>query len=84
MGTPHPCAVIPKNSREEVRVCLDEFGGHQLVDVRVYADFNAGPVETRGPTKKGVALAVERLPDLIEGLEAARAEAIRRGLLKDG
>ena len=84
MGTPHPCAVIPKNSREEVRVCLDEFSGHQLVDVRVYADFNAGPVETRGPTKKGVSLAVERLPDLIDGLQAAKAEAIRRGLLTEG
>lgn len=84
METPPPCAVIPKNSREEVRVCLDEFGGRQLVDVRVYADFNAGPVETRGPTKKGVALAVERLPDLIKGLEAAKAEAIRRGLLTEG
>lgn len=82
MGAPHPCAVIPKNSREEVRVSLDEFGGHQLVDVRVYADFNTGPVETRGPTKKGVALAVERLPDLIAALEAARTEAIARGLLK--
>lgn len=84
MSKPHPIAVIAKNSREEVRVCLDEFAGHQLVDIRTYADYSAGVVEMRGPTKKGVSLAVERLPDLIEGLEVAKAEAIRRGLLIEG
>lgn len=84
MSKPHPIAVIAKNSREEVRVCLDEFAGHQLVDIRTYADYSAGVVEMRGPTKKGVSLAVEKLPDLIAAFEAARTEAIRRGLLPEG
>ena len=32
-------------------------------------------------TKKGITIAVKRLPELIRGLQAAEAEARRRGLL---
>ena len=33
---------VEKNSLEEIRVSLDEFHGHHLVDVRTYAGlFNA-------------------------------------------
>jgi len=77
-------AIVAKNAREDVRVTLDEFKGTQLVDVRTFADFAAGPVETRGPTKKGISLSVARLPDLIDALEAARSEAQRRGILPGG
>lgn len=77
-------AVIDKNSREDVRVTLDEYSGHQLIDVRTFADFKAGNVEGRGPTKKGVSLNVAKLPALIDALEAARDEAQRRGLLPGG
>lgn len=75
-------ATIVKNSREEVRVALDSFSGHQLIDLRIYADFKTGSVECRGPTKKGISLKIERLPDLISALEMARKEAIGRGLLE--
>lgn len=78
---PEPIAIVEKNSREDVRVSLDEFHGVQLIDVRTFADFKAGAVESRGPTKKGVSLNIARLPALIAGLEAARDEARRRGLL---
>lgn len=74
-------ATVEKNSREEVRITLDEYQGHQLCDVRIYADFQAGPVSMRGPTKKGVSFSTSKLPALIEALEAARSEAERRGLL---
>lgn len=77
-------AIIPKNSREEVRVALDEYQGAQLVDVRIFADYAAGDVDGRCPTKKGISLKVERLDDLIAGLASARAEAQRRGLLPGG
>ena len=33
------------------------------------------------PTKKGISLKVAKLPELIEALEKAKAEAERRGLL---
>lgn len=84
MADPRPVAIVPKNSREEVRVCLTQFSGLDLIDVRTYADFSAGVVDVRGPTKKGVSLNIERLPDLIAALEAAREEAQRRGLLNGG
>lgn len=74
-------AIIEKNSLEEVRVTLDQYSGHHLIDVRVYADFRSGNVETRGPTKKGVSLNIAKLPDLIAARVTAKAEAERRGLL---
>lgn len=74
-------AIIEKNSLEEVRVTLDEYSGHQLIDVRVYADFKTGNVETRGPTKKGVSLNIAKLPELLDGLSLAMEVAQRRGLL---
>lgn len=81
---PEPLAVIAKNTREDIRIVLDEYAGRQLVDVRTWSDFTTGPIENRGPTKKGVSLSVDKLPDLIAGLEAALAEARRRGLIAGG
>jgi hypothetical protein len=81
MSEPFFLATIRKNSREDCRVALDEYEGRTLIDVRVWADFLAGPVAARCATKKGVALDVSRLPDLIAALEAARDEAERRGLI---
>lgn len=75
-------AIVEKNSREDVRIAIDEFRGTQIVDVRVFASFN-GDAEERSPTKKGVSLKVERLPALIEALAQAKEEAIRRGLLPE-
>jgi hypothetical protein len=73
-------ATIPKNSREWVRVALDEFRGVQLVDIRVLVELN----EETGlpiPTKKGVSLKVEKLPSLIDALNDALVEAQRLGLI---
>lgn len=68
----------------DVRVALDEFHGVDLIDVRVWADFKAGPAGVvRAPTKKGVALNVRSLPELIQALQKAQEEAQRRGLLPD-
>ena len=69
-------AIIRKNSLEEVRVSISEFRGHKLVDVRVFADFDGSGGEPR-PTKKGVALKVELLPDLIAALRAAQEASSR-------
>lgn len=77
-------AIVEKNSREDVRIAIDEFRGTQLVDIRVFADFNSNEADTRTPTKKGVSLKIERLPDLIRALEKAKEEAARRGLLPGG
>jgi hypothetical protein len=45
-----------KNTREVVRASFVTFGGHELADLRVHV---AGQ-----PTKKGLSLRLEHLPDL--------------------
>jgi len=74
-------ATIPKNAAEKVVIALEEFRGHHLVDLRVYAAYDSTG-EARA-TKKGVSLQVAHLPSLIEALQDAAAEARRRGLLPD-
>ena len=74
-------AVIEKNRVEEIRIGLSQYQGHNLVSVRVWADPYAG--EERIPTKKGITLAVTRLPELIAGLQAAEAAAREAGLIED-
>ena len=78
---PTMIAVVAKNSSEDVRIALSDYAGHDLIDIRVYADLKAGSMVTRGPTKRGVALSVHKIDDLIAGLTQARDEAERRGLL---
>ncbi len=72
-----PIATIQKNSRELVCIDLTEFKGHNLIDIRVFAD--NGSEQTA--TKKGVSLAIAKLPALIHTLRNAEAEARRRGLI---
>ena len=55
---------IPKNAREEIRISLTEYQGHDLCDVRVYAEPYSG--DEWVATKKGVSLSVAKLSALIE------------------
>lgn len=73
-------AVIGKNQREEVRVVLDTFKGARLVDMRIFAAFTANNIVM--PTKKGLSLRVETLPELIDALTEARAKAEEMGWLE--
>lgn len=70
-------AAIPKNSREELRVTLDHFRGHDLLNLRVWYDADG---EMR-PGKHGLAVRLDLLPTLIEALQKAQKEAekIREG-----
>ena len=74
---------IKKNSREEIRVGLDEYvrdgTTHQMVSARVFFDDGA---EMR-PGKNGLNLAVKHLPALNAALRQAEAEAQAVGLLGD-
>jgi hypothetical protein len=75
-------STIPKSQREELRVSLTEYQGHDLVDVRVYFrahyDCEDKPMK---PGKKGIAVKIGQLPDLISALQAAQTEARAAGLL---
>ncbi len=73
---------IRKSQREEIRVGLSEFAKDgtpfNMVFARVYFDDGA---EYR-PGRNGINVRVELLPELIEGLQKAAAEARAAGLLE--
>lgn len=62
-------AKIDKNSQEEIIVQLTNFKGYDLVDLRVWAKSLMD--ETGKPTKKGLTVKPDLLPELIEALKKA-------------
>jgi hypothetical protein len=66
-----PIAIIRKNVREELRVSVDEFRGHQLINLRVWFEGEDGRMR---PGMQGVALRLELLSDLRAALEKAVAK----------
>jgi hypothetical protein len=75
-----PIAVLRKNTVEEIRVGLDQYGGYDLANVRVW--FRSGD-EWR-PGKQGIAVRLAMLPKLIAALNDTLAEAERRGIVPSG
>ncbi|WP_294613062.1 transcriptional coactivator p15/PC4 family protein [uncultured Roseovarius sp.] len=73
-----PIATIRKNAREDLRVTLDEFRGHHLINLRVWFDTDDG--EQR-PGKQGVAVRLDLLPHLRQALSEAEKEARKLGLI---
>ena len=61
---------IPKNSRESIRVERISFQGHDLANIRVW--FKAEDGEMR-PSKKGIAVKLYLVPDLIAALQKVAA-----------
>jgi len=59
-----------KNARERVRVSLSHYRGHDLVDIRAWFDAGDG---TFRPSKSGIGIQWEQVPELRRGLEAAEA-----------
>jgi hypothetical protein len=59
---------LQKNRLETVRVAPARYQGYDLIDIRIYAMTKQGEVV---PTKKGISLNVDQIPDLIESLEWA-------------
>ena len=74
-------ATIQKNQTEQVRITLTEFGGHQLIDARVYCHPHGDPDRAMIATKRGLSVRVELLPLLIAALQAAERKALEAGLL---
>ena len=68
-----------KNTAEEVRVSIGEYKGKQYASIRVYVenDFSEWI-----PTKKGITLSVDVLPELVRAVKMLEAEAIRAGLVE--
>ena len=68
---PKIIAALTKNSREEIRICATEYANRKLVDIRVWVP-GRGTDDAR-PTRKGISLRPELLPEMVEAL----AKAIR-------
>jgi hypothetical protein len=77
---PAQLAVIRKNALEEIRVGLSEFNGHDVLNIRIWAEPRNGGAE-RIPTKAGICCNVRLLPDLIAALQKAEVAARQAGLL---
>ena len=73
-------AVIEKNGVEEVHIDLSEYRGHDLIGIRIWANYGSAD-EPKRPTKKGVTLKIEKLPELISVLQEIERQARRAGLL---
>lgn len=70
---------FPKNNREEVRVSLSKFKGYDLVGVRQwYRNENDDP----RPSKSGITIRVDLLPELLELIQKARDIAVEKGILE--
>lgn len=81
MSEPHVIAQLQKNVRETLRVSLDEYRGHQLINIRVCVPLT----ESSGimvPTKAGVSLSVGLLPQLTGALVEAEEAARQKGWLE--
>jgi hypothetical protein len=61
-------AVFPKNSREQVRVTVGDFHGRRILNIRVYWTSDG---TNWNPSKKGLAIGVEKLPILLASLHQA-------------
>lgn len=63
-----PIATIRKNSKQELRVSLDHFQGHDLINMRVWFEADDGDMR---PGKQGVSIRTALLPELARALEDA-------------
>ena len=75
-------ATIEKNRSEELRIALKDYEGHDYVDIRTYIEPYSDHGQGRVPTKKGITLAVRKLPALIDAIREAEERARSAGLLK--
>ncbi len=71
-------AAFAKNSTEEVRITLEEFKGHKLLDLRVWYEDDKGE---KKPTKKGISISASLFPELKTALEKAEVVLKEKGLI---
>lgn len=69
-----------KNAVEEVRANLDEYRGHQVVDLRVWVDSKEKAGE-KVATKKGLTISVDRFPELKRSVLKLEKELVKEKLL---
>ena len=63
---------LNKNSVEKVKIITYEWNEKQLLDIRTWILQDPKDPESQMPTKKGITIKTDSLPDLINALEKAR------------
>ncbi len=72
-------ATVQKNWLEEIRVCFSNFNGHRLLNVRARLEGDDGPMR---PSKAGLALKADKLPDFASAVSHALETAREKGLIQ--
>jgi hypothetical protein len=75
LSRPGIVAAFEKNSREEVRISIDEFHGRKLINMRVFYRSESG---TWLPGKQGLAIGADLYRDLASALVKV-GEALKAG-----
>jgi len=71
-------AQFQKNSREEIRVTINEFKNNKYIHLRTYVGFEG---DEKKPTPKGIAIAVELYPELKKAMELLEKSLAEQGLI---
>jgi len=79
MGKATVIAELEKSGRERVRVALDHYAGHDLIDIRISVQLTEG-TGLWVPTKKGLSLRIAQLPALRAALADAEVRARAAGM----
>lgn len=73
-------ATFEKNSREEVRVSIDQYQGRRIINIRVYYRDRENSSQWL-PGKQGLAVSVDRYRDLAEAVLKVGEKLDAEGLL---
>lgn len=65
-----------KNALEKVKIQILKFKGRKVIDIRVYYHTSATSNEW-SPCRKGICMSVNRLDELLEGLQLAHKIQLR-------
>jgi hypothetical protein len=66
------------NAREKMRVRLDTYQGHNIIDLRRW--YSDGKIDHK-PGRGGLTMSVKHLPALAAAVNAALSQAVAAGLL---
>jgi hypothetical protein len=66
-GERHLIHSFPRSEEEKVQLALRKYRGRYYMDLRIWFQTEENP--TLRPTKKGISLSLEHLPELRKGME---------------
>lgn len=69
-----------KNPGEDVRVSISNFKGHDLLGIRIWYKDSEGELK---PSKKGITVALDLLPQLLRLMEKSKEIVIAKGMLDE-